>query len=52
MAAPGKPLFTAFDPNDMRVIAEVPQSELADIKRLSRASVEVPSASQWIKVKP
>jgi RND family efflux transporter MFP subunit len=51
MAAPGKPLFTAFDPSDMRVIAEVPQSELADIKRLSRASVEVPSANQWIKVK-
>lgn len=51
MAAPGKPLFTAFDPNDMRVIAEVPQSQLAEIKRFARASVEVPSANQWIKVK-
>jgi RND family efflux transporter MFP subunit len=50
MAAPGKPLFTAFDPNDMRVIAEVPQSQLAQIKRFARASVEVPSAEQWIKV--
>ena len=29
MATPGKPLLTAFDPNDMRVIAEVPQSVVA-----------------------
>lgn len=51
MASPGKPLFTAFDPSDMRVIAEVPQTQLADIKRLSRAAVEVPSTGQWFKVK-
>ena len=51
MASPGKPLFTAFDPTDMRVIAEVPQTQLADIKRLSRATVEVPSTGQWFKVK-
>jgi RND family efflux transporter MFP subunit len=51
MAAPGKPMFTAFDPGDMRVIAEVPQSQLADIRRLSRATVEVPSTAQWVKVK-
>jgi RND family efflux transporter MFP subunit len=51
MASPGKPLFTAFDPNDMRVIAEVPQSQVAEIRRYSRASVEVPSASLWIKVR-
>jgi RND family efflux transporter MFP subunit len=51
MAAPGKPLFTAFDPGDMRVIAEVPQSVLAEVKRLARATVEVPSANLWIRVK-
>ena len=51
MASPGKPLFTAFDPTDMRVIAEVPQSQVADIKANGRAMVEVPSTGQWIKVK-
>ena len=51
MATPGKPLLTAFDPNDMRVIAEVPQSVIAEIKALSRATVEVPSVDKWIKVK-
>lgn len=50
VASPGRPLFTAFDPTDMRVLAEVPQSQLADIRRLSRATVEVPSTGQWIKV--
>jgi len=51
MAAPGKPLFTAFDPADMRVLAEVPQSRVAEIKANSRAMVEIPSANKWIKVK-
>jgi len=51
MATPGKPLFTAFDPNDMRVLAEVPQSVVLEIKELERAMVEVPSVDRWIKVK-
>ena len=51
MATPGKPLLTTFDPNDMRVIAEVPQSVVSQIKELSRATVEVPSVDKWIKVK-
>jgi RND family efflux transporter MFP subunit len=51
MASPGRPLFTAFDPTDMRVLAEVPQSQLEQIRRLSRATVEVASIDQWIKVR-
>ena len=51
MASPGKPLFTAFDPADMRVLAEVPQSRVAEIKAIGRATVEIPSANKWIKVK-
>jgi len=51
MATPGKPLLTAFDPNDMRVLAEVPQSVIPEIKALERATVEVPSVDKWIKVK-
>jgi len=50
MAAPGKPLLTTFDPNDMRVVAEVPQSMVPEIRALSRAAVEVPSVGKWIKV--
>jgi RND family efflux transporter MFP subunit len=51
MAAPDKPLFTAFDPGDMRVIAQVPQSQVDTIKANSKAMVEIPSTLQWIKVK-
>ena len=51
MATPGKPLLTTFAPGDMRVIAEVPQSMIAEIRALSRASVEVPSVNRWFKVK-
>lgn len=50
MAAPGKPLFTIFDPADMRVVAEVPQARVADIKANARATVELPSAATWLKV--
>jgi RND family efflux transporter MFP subunit len=51
MAAPGKPLFTTFDPADMRVIAEIPQTRLAEVKAFGKAVVEVPSLGKWIKVK-
>jgi len=51
MAAPGKPLFTTFDPADMRVIAEIPQSRVAEIKTFNKAAVEVPSLNKWIQVK-
>lgn len=50
MAAPGKPLFTIFDPADMRVVAEVPQARVAEIKANARATVELPSAAAWLKV--
>lgn len=50
MAAPGKPMFTIFDPADMRVIAEVPQTRVAEIKANARVTVEVPSIGEWIKV--
>jgi RND family efflux transporter MFP subunit len=51
MAAPGKPLFTTFDPADMRVIAEIPQSRVAEIRKFDKATVEVPSLNKWIQVK-
>jgi RND family efflux transporter MFP subunit len=51
MATPGKPMLTMFAPGDMRVIAEIPQSMIPEIRSLSRATVEVPSVNRWFKVK-
>ncbi len=51
MAAPGKPLFTGFDPSTLRVVANVPQAEVAAIQAGSRARVEVPSVGKWVDVK-
>lgn len=45
---PGKPLMTGFDPKDMRVIANVPQYKLADVKAAAHVAVEIPSRNQWI----
>jgi len=51
MAGPGKPIITTFDPADMRVIAEVPQEQVAEIRASGKASVEVPSLNRWVAVK-
>lgn len=45
---PGKPLMTGFDPKDMRVIANIPQVKLAEIKAAPRVTVEIPSINKWI----
>lgn len=51
MASPGKPLMTGFDPNDLRVVANVPQYKLAEIQKSPKASVEIPSLGKWIEAK-
>jgi RND family efflux transporter MFP subunit len=51
MASPGKPLLTGFDPSTLRVVANVPQAEVAAIQAGSKARVEVPSVGRWIDVK-
>jgi multidrug efflux pump subunit AcrA (membrane-fusion protein) len=45
---PGTPLMTGFDPKDMRVIANVPQYKLAEVKAAPRVAVEIPSLNKWI----
>lgn len=47
--SPGKPLMTVFDPRDMRVIANIPQYKLAEVKAAPRVAVEIPSLNKWIK---
>jgi RND family efflux transporter MFP subunit len=45
MAAPGTPLVTVFDPKGLRVIASIPQSRLAAVKRAGEAWVEFPEVN-------
>lgn len=51
MAAPGKPLMTGFDPSTLRVVATVPQAQVAAIQAMGRARVEVPSTGRWLDAK-
>jgi RND family efflux transporter MFP subunit len=51
MAVPGKPLMTGFDPAGLRVVAAVPQAQVAAIQALGRARIEVPSTGKWLEVK-
>ncbi len=48
MAMPGKPLFTGFDPKDLRVEVAVPQYKLPAVRQYQRATVELPSLNRWI----
>ena len=51
MAAPGKPLMTGFDPSTLRVVANVPQAQVAAIQAVGRARVELPSLGRWLEAK-
>jgi RND family efflux transporter MFP subunit len=51
MAAPGKPLLTGFDPATLRVVANVPETQVAAIQALGRVRVEVPSLGKWVDVR-
>ncbi|NJD88111.1 MAG: efflux RND transporter periplasmic adaptor subunit [Betaproteobacteria bacterium] len=51
MAAPGKPLFTGFDPTGLRVVATVPSAQVPAIQSGAKARIEVPSLGRWVEVK-
>jgi len=51
MAAPGRPIMTGFDPSTLRVVATVPQAQVAAIRAGGTARIEVPSLGRWIAVK-
>ncbi len=51
MAAPGRPIMTGFDPSTLRVVATVPQAQVAVIRAGGKARIEVPSLGRWIEVK-
>jgi len=48
MATPGKPLLTGFDPSTLRVVATVPQAQVAAIEGGDKARVEFPALGKWI----
>jgi RND family efflux transporter MFP subunit len=51
MASPGRPIMTGFDPSTLRVVATVPQTQVAAIRAGGKARIEVPSLGRWIEVK-
>lgn len=51
MATPGKPLMTGFDPSSLRVVANLPQTQLAAIQAAGKAWVEVPALGKRIEAK-
>ncbi len=44
MAMPGKPLFSVYDPKELRVVVNVPQSQIASIKSGEAFKVVISSA--------
>jgi RND family efflux transporter MFP subunit len=45
---PGKPLMTGFDPRDLRVVADIPQFRVADLRRDLPAQVEFTQLKQKV----
>ena len=45
---PGKPLMTGFDPQDLRVVADVPQQKLASIGKGTTAAIELGSPRERV----
>ncbi len=48
MAMPGVPLFTIYQPGNLRVTASVPQYRLKDMRGVKTARVEFPESGQWV----
>jgi len=46
MAQPGRPLITIFDPQELRVVATVPQAALATLKLDQPVRVEIPAVDR------
>lgn len=54
MALPGKPLLTLYDPGEMRVVASLPQSKVAQLSAQAVVRLELtalPEAQRWQQAK-
>lgn len=48
MALPGKPLLMIYDPQGLRLTAQVAQSRLPDLRAVRQAKVEFPELGLWV----
>ena len=48
MAAPGKALFTIYEPGGLRVTASIPQNRLQAMRTVKGAKVEFPELGKWV----
>ena len=48
LATPGKPLFTIYQPSNLRVVASIPQFRLKEIRGARQAKVEFPDLAKWV----
>lgn len=48
MATPGKTLLTVFDPQGLRVVANIPQARQGEVRQALRARIEFPETGQWL----
>jgi len=46
MAMPGKPLLSLYDPKELRVVVNVPQSQIASIRNEAGIKVLIPAAAE------
>ncbi len=47
--APGKPLMTGFDPGELRVVANLPQDKVREVRAIQAATVEFPALGKRVK---
>ena len=49
LAAPGRPLFTIYEPGALRMVVSVPQARLAEVRRSKKALIEFPELGQRLE---
>ncbi len=49
VATPGKPLMTGFDPSELRVVVNVPQDQVRQVRAFGEAMVELPALGRQIE---
>ena len=47
MASLGRELLTVFDPATLRVVANIPQDRLEEVRKSGNASIEFPALGRW-----
>lgn len=51
LASPGKPLVTVYEPKSLRVVAQIPQYRVGEIRKYAKAKLELPESGRWIEAK-